>query len=423
MNIELYSLEYANARMKEIEEIEKEIGQQKKNKMIFQTLPFHKRRRTAAFDERRLPRACRRGERHKKRKTQTRREHGHKLKTHTFHAKRFSMYNSLGTHLPFRRTCKSEKFIKAALVTRGVVSDISYHTLYYFENAAPPTSLAPTTIYPAGERVRMYTTPKETFILTDKHSSYQEGIKEDVVCVDRVSLFEIHGAQRLFTKSELVNCQSIRDIDAPGAYIYFQDLLEGPAGGRGSTKPPAKGLLVVSHSNCMAMLQKMIVEGIVPCSVLELLRVGAECDRAIYPFDMPSTPRGLDLLQHLKEEEREEIARKPKSKQPTIYHPLFIRELEDSKPYLFIAAKGSFPRGSPVIVAKKEEESFEMDGTEAVVGEVGRSCFSFTRGRTVGVLYLAKTLQASSGAVYIRSPRNQRFFQVTATEVNETNIL
>lgn len=446
MTIELYPAEYASKRAEEIERIEKEIRQQKKNKMLFQALPFHKRRRSASYDERRLPRACRRGVKHQQTaRNQTIKDTQHTLKAHTWYAKRFSMRRSLGTYLPFKRAQKSDKFIKSCLATRGVLSDISYTGVYRVAERAAADAV--TVRYgPEMERVIVCRGASETLLVSeDARYLEQEFSVSAAEQVAGVSVFQIFGEQQLFAKSEYANCSSVSQLGQPGAAVPY-------IAARVSEQVV---LVILARERTMEVLQKAVVAGIVPCSVLELFRIGTEWGKLVYPFDLIATARGKELARLIRSEQQSELARKPKGKRPVFFPPLLLPgaspEAEGEvvpervpgsvpggrgpegeagtegglalEPWLFTARKGVFPLCSPVVVSDQRDD-FAMSGNEPIIGEVYRSSFSFTKGRTAGVMYIQKgTVVPPGQALFVRNPKTKLFRKIEAAPADPSRIL
>jgi len=474
MDAEIYSTEYASERSGEIRKIEEEIRHRKKNTMLFQALPFHKRRRTASFDERRLPKDHRRNNRNKRRKRkQTVKEGAGFLKSHTWHAKRFKMCRSLGIPLPLCRTQKSDSFIRKSLGTRGILNDLSYMKVYVVaglqacgecstekkSGAGSDKSASATAIDRAagadragdgspecagcstgctigcttveytkrGDQVIAHRTSEREHLVIAENSECIEGLEKGAAEMRElrdVGVFQVFGAQSVF-----------KEGDARG----WEEALEG--GGRKEEEArhvcikvsEDKKLVLFHRSRTMEVMQRSIVKGIVPCSINELFRIGTELDKIVHPFDMPGTERGREMMERRRRAREEEEGRRQKGKRKEAIQPLFVRpfgrsevagakgdgrDVEEApngerafgewmEVCTFVADKGSFSEGDPIVVAEKED-GFEMAGDEEVVGEVLRSSFSYRRGRTAGVALVKKTAGANGSANFFARQKHTK---------------
>lgn len=420
MDTEIYSIDYANNRASEIKSIEKSIAETKKNKMLFQTLPFHKRRRTASFDERRLPKELRRAARTKRRRIkQTVKDQTNLLKAHTWYAKRFTMYKRGEMHVPFKRHSKSDSFIAKSLQTRGVLCDISFSRVYVSEKEYP-SEIQYDALY---NRSIIWSTQNtsecsadesrnglldKTILITENTSSMENKIESFKEIVG-LAVFEIFGVQSLFAETENINCQRVEDLLDASELAYV------------CLRFPTKSYVIVSRKHCMALLQIAVVKGIVPCGVLELQRIATETEKVVYPYEIPLHPEGRAFLQHIHSIEEEEQQRKPLGKRSVIFSPIYEKKIENQTMMLFSADKGSFPCRS-VVIQSPNTSDFTIDGKEEVIGEVGRSSFSFKKGKTVGLLYIDNNVKITQN-LFIRSIKNKICRKVQYKVVDSTMIL
>lgn len=121
MDKDINTVDFIEARAKEITAIEESINKTAKKTMLFQRLPFYKRRRNRNYDKR------------KSKKTTFRKKDRHFLRTHTFYSKRFFMLKldiSEDISIPFKRRIKSSKYIYKSQ-DRGFVFDESFRRGYY----------------------------------------------------------------------------------------------------------------------------------------------------------------------------------------------------------------------------------------------------------------------------------------------------
>ncbi|KAI5160240.1 hypothetical protein NEAUS03_0997 [Nematocida ausubeli] len=421
MASEIYSIEYANARASEIKEIEKSICATKKNKMLFQIIPFHKRRRTASFDERRLPKECRRRARTKRRQIkQSVKDQKTLLKAHTWYAKRFEMYRRGSMFVPFKRHSKSEGFIAKAYKTRGVLCDISYNRVFTGETSLSTCCAfdadynrgivwSATALSSDAEVKGAGASMQEKSIVISESQEWVEASVRSFTEIEDLSIFEVFGKQTLFANSEFFNCVKVEDLLCTDSLSYVCMRVEN------------KSYVLVARKHCMALLQKAVVSGIVPCSILELRRIATETEKVVYPYDIPQTAPGKAFLAHLSSLEEEQQSRKPKGKKDVIFRPLYEKELGSQKMYLFTANKGSFPAKSPVVQSDAADD-FIMQGSEEVIGEVGRSSFSFAKGRTTGLIYIDKEARIT-GSLFVRNLKNNIFRKVECAAAEADAIL
>lgn len=121
---DINTVEFIEARAKEIQSIEESIMKSNKKTMLFQRMPFYKRRRNRNYDKR------------KRKKLTRRKKDRHFLRTHTFYSKRFFMMK-LETEediaIPVRRRLKSSKYIYKSQ-DRGFVFDESFRGICVCEN-------------------------------------------------------------------------------------------------------------------------------------------------------------------------------------------------------------------------------------------------------------------------------------------------
>ncbi|KAI5180960.1 hypothetical protein NEOKW01_1201 [Nematocida sp. AWRm80] len=445
MNGEINSLEYANERMNEIQEIEREIEKRKKNKMLFQLVPFHKRRRMASFDERRLPKEHRRAERNKRRRAKTKyRQKPSTLQTHVWHAKRFFMLKSVNIFLPHQRHSKSDSFIGKAIETRGVLNDISYWKVFIkkdrLSNRHKEDNNDSKTIANKSKNTIVNKSKDNNDVSIDLevikkgnndclekeyklYNRTEKEIEEILIVEERnvneyteianLCVLEVLGTQK---KVPLENTNetsiSISEMSTSTEYKYIY------------RSNGSNSIILCNRASVMRVWQKCIVSGIVPGGIMDLFRIGLEKGKVPYPFGLPSTNRGIDLITQTKQKHVAEIDRKPVGKRPNIVEPLFEGDHCNCVPVLFTADKGSFSLHSPVIISDALGAEFEMTGTEKVVGEVGHSGFSFSLGKTAGIIYMLKGYSLLPGErVFIRSLTQSVFRAVTHKDMTSDDIL
>ncbi|XP_037824147.1 ribonucleases P/MRP protein subunit POP1 [Lucilia sericata] len=142
---------YAASALKEVKELVNANKQSNSNKLVFQTLPKHMRRRAMSHHPKRLPRkyraahihqmsksgkpqATKRPSRKHRRRPQNllkdylRRQRKHKwLETHIWHAKRFHMIEKWGYKLPYASCDKTFRACYRATAEHCLLQDISFY--------------------------------------------------------------------------------------------------------------------------------------------------------------------------------------------------------------------------------------------------------------------------------------------------------
>lgn len=484
--IELDAVAFANERMEAIKEIEREIKKTKKNKMLFQCMPFHKRRRTASFDERRLPKALRRGSRFVKRRKRARKWAGTEehLRTHVWFAKRFSMVKVWGTRLPNRRAHKSDKFIHCSLKTRGLLYDESYKKKFVIrgsmEAAVLPEALRGVDASLHGETQNIFFVEAglvrekgEVCVFRDFALLFVHGgdghilslLRERMEVIEierRLALFRLMGRQKVYAKTGVVEEKKrgvssepvVREVMSLEALSRVLEVLgekekENEAkkceehafiylSGKGGDM---EGRILCPVDSCMYLLEKLVVKGVVPCSITELFRAALEREGAVYPFDFLSTGLSREYRTAIASELGEKYERTPVGKRCLFYgsvlpHSVLYTEKrgvalggdeEEHQDGLFIAKfvaeKGAFDANSHIVIQKNDCDSFDALGTEASVGHVIRSGFSFTKGVTAGICALEKIALPQGSAFFIRSLRSTKFRRASITRLGFEDVI
>lgn len=106
-------VDFMKARSKEIEAIERSIETSHKKSLLWQRIPFYRRRRNRNYDKR------------SKKKFSYRKKDRHFLRTHTFYAKRFFMLKLNAFSIPLARRLKSSKYMYKSQ-HRGFIFDESF---------------------------------------------------------------------------------------------------------------------------------------------------------------------------------------------------------------------------------------------------------------------------------------------------------
>uniref|UniRef100_A0A1B0CL73 Putative ribonucleasep/mrp protein subunit pop1 n=1 Tax=Lutzomyia longipalpis TaxID=7200 RepID=A0A1B0CL73_LUTLO len=149
-----YTFQYAEGRLPELASLIGTVRNPTKNKLIFQSIPRHMRRRTAAQNPKRLPMRFRQGHisqlkksgtptekkrpsrKYRRRPRNLRAEYARRqrdvawLETHIWHAKRFHMSTKWGYRIPWAPCDKSYRACYRATKSHCLVQDISIYACF-----------------------------------------------------------------------------------------------------------------------------------------------------------------------------------------------------------------------------------------------------------------------------------------------------
>lgn len=278
---------FLKARSAEIKQIEESILKNRKKSMLFQRLPFHKRRRNKSYKTRPF----------KKRKSGM----------HAWFAKRNKMIEFFGVKMPLKTNCKTDSYIYKSF-KRGFI---------FYKNF--------------GEKCLVIYGDCDFF-------------KGDAI----YSLID-----NVLVVSESENCfQFKRGVGLEVGRLYIKDEL------------------------VMDVFQRLIIMGLVPISIENLLRIGMERKCLIDPFDIVATDFYNEFEDALIKIRREKWERTPKSKRMENDPNLLKFKKLGNYSCFFEIEKGIADRCSEVV-----------RGGE-IVGYVLRSCYSFSCGKGRGIAYL-----------------------------------
>lgn len=339
MDDEINSIDFIKARAEEVQKIEQSINTNRKKTMLFQRLPFHRRRRTRSFQK----------------KTRCPKKGG----IGTWFSKRFRMIRVYGTELPLRRCMKSDSFIYKSF-KRGFLFYESHKKARVFRKG--PFQLE-------GE----YYETEKYFILVSME--YSPGELELLGFLDTpiALLGDATLEQGVYTtkrdlKSELVLSTTTLDEyveeEGDGEDIVFMFL--GSPGGEGGKIFVRKGLL-------MRFWQKAVLKGFVPVSVEELLRIGLEKRFLVFPFDYVMSKFYAEYEHRVLEPVVQKYHRTPRAKRPGTTRSIMAFKAFPGRLFFFDVPKGTVGRCAEILCG------------ERVVGRVSRASFCFSVGRVRGV--------------------------------------
>ncbi|KAL0265709.1 UNVERIFIED_CONTAM: hypothetical protein PYX00_011423 [Menopon gallinae] len=347
---EVKSIEFVKARAEEIRRLEELVHTTRKKTMLFQRLPFHKRRRSRSF----------RGKGRRPRTSGIR----------TWLAKRFRMAKMYGTELPLQRYAKSDSFVYKSF-GRGFLFYESHKRAYVFDKSA--SSL------PAGERVET-----ERYVLVVTMDDVPCGAAP-AGCLDTpvAVLGRVHMEEGVYTTG-----RDMRSEWHVGART-LDDYIDGCICGDADAAPREgalefafvrshggleQGRVFVQQKLLMGLWQKMVLRGFIPVSIDELLRIGLETKVLVFPFDHAHTALYAEY-------ERERLApvmakynRTPAAKKPRKTSDVMCFEpCTGGRLLFFDVPSGKVRRCADVF----------CDGTR--VGSVLRAAYCYSIGRVRGI--------------------------------------
>lgn len=384
------AIELIEARSKEIQFIEESIKKSNKKTMLFQRLPFYKRRRNRNYDKR------------ASKKFTYRKKDRHFLRTHTYYAKRFFMlkldikgngengierYNDIS--IPLKRRIKSDKYIYKSQ-DRGFLFDESFRGGFYYDT----NEFMPEILRFRSESITSINENKIELIPTlTKVSLCALSTAIDLNKYDQVqtidNLYDV-----ILTKSNiyiigafLVDCcvtpkpmSSILSIWKKENYGFYElkDLKEY------QIYPDNQGniqnyKILCERSQVMNIYQILISNSIIPICLEEIYRISIESDQMTVYDNIKS-----EIFNLIEKSTNKEIVAKynrtPKSKK---------QELETDELYISKDLNFSYGGNPKYCVFSASKGSPERGGYlyrgELCVGRVIRSAYKFTKGKCFGL--------------------------------------
>ncbi|KAM0687908.1 Ribonucleases P/MRP protein subunit pop1 [Conglomerata obtusa] len=415
MNIdEIDANNFVDARSAEIQILEKKINQTTKKTQLFQRLPFHKRRRTKSRDTRRTP------NKHARRKKRKGKKHLHPmLVTHVWFAKRFEMIELFNTKLPLQRRIKSDKFIYKSY-DRGFIFDDSYKDIRIYNikdinNSALVQNSLNVKIICNNETIE-YKNVKEFLDVIDENIVIETFLKiennfvkcdfikisnflisvcmfNDILdtlmrCLEYTKFdicFSVFKGTRYFSETGIYKLTE--KIDTPFEN-YMNDMMqlciEDSAFSTEFLFVQNKinfetGKIFVKRENAMKVWQMLNNVGFIPISINEMLRLGLEEKKLIFPFDYPNSIFYEEFEEKLVKPIKEKYDRTPPAKRINyekngIYQPFIIpKNISSFYICYFTVKKG---------VANRLAIIYDNDD---IVGYVLRGAYCFSLGKCRGV--------------------------------------
>lgn len=370
------SIEFVKARAEEIRRLEEVIATTRKKTMLFQRLPFHKRRRCRSF-------------RHRGRRPRT---SGIK----TWLAKRFRMIKIYETELPLQRYAKSDSFIYKSF-KRGFLFYESHKKAYVFEKGSQPL--------PACE---CFETGRYVVAVSMDRAPCGAS---PVGCLDTpiAVLGKVCIGQGVYTTGRDMRsewCAAAESLDA-----YIEGCLAGAGDAAGSEEalvfafveaPGAleRGRIFVQRRHLMSLWQKMVLKGFIPVSIDELLRIGLETKTLVFPFDYAHTALYREYEQERMAPVVAKYNRTPAAKKPRVTSDIMCFEHSAGGRLLFFDVPcGNVRRCAGVFCGDTQ------------VGSVLRASYCYSAGRVRGICMIEHGKE--DGALHAKNIESPKLIQIT----------
>lgn len=336
--------DFLHERTDDIQKLETAINSSKKKSLLFQRLPFYKRRRTRS-NIRRKTKPCRNKSRHI-------------LRTHVWYAKRFKMIKINNVSLPLTRNIKSSKYIYKSQ-KRGFIFDETYKKI--------KINKIEDSIYKNYEKNIVHLVNTENGII--------EIVITDNLLIEFIpNLLESNNEKACLSvikiKDELLD-QFSKDIEL--------DLINGNPCFIKSSSKFETGKILLKQCDVMDTWNQMIKNGVIPICIEELYRIGIENDYLIYPFDCVNSHFFKNYENKLNDIFLQKYNRTPASKKVKINEAdLYIYSTEKIYYYVFELKKGVLTKNAII-----------YNQSNDVIGKVIRGSFCFTVGKSRGLCYLS----------------------------------
>lgn len=385
-------VDLVEARSKEIQLIEESIKATNKKTMLFQRLPFYKRRRNRNYDQR------------KSKKFSYRKKDRHFLRTHTYYSKRFFMLNLGKVSIPVARRVKSSKYIYKSQ-ERGFVFDES------FRGGAVYDKDYVLGLDDSGDDHSDSTCILESHPLGVNHISVRDLLSQ----VDLLRHNEVQSInneyEAIITESSIVVVGKVLRAGGRPLECVFSVLRHSGVGQVLSLKSTYKnnsgGLesykILCRRSEAMEIYQKLVSNNIIPICLSEIHRLSLEND-VLSVYDNVSSGLYRSIEAGVNAEIVSKYERTPKSKKQSYdLSRLYLSEETPAVYFIFKVAKGSV------------SSCAEIFDDDECIGRVVRSAYKFGEGRCFGLGFLRKSF--ASKIEYLFSP-GRVFFCKNLTQSN-----
>lgn len=411
-------IEFIQSRSKEIQAIEESINKTNKKTMLFQRLPFYKRRRNRNYDKR------------KAKKFTYRKRDRHFLRTHNYYSKRFFMLKVDDLSIPFKRRIKSSKYIYKSQ-KRGFIFDESFRKAIEYlktdifrdlsSNEDIVDSFNPNSMSIQDFRLKLENTPylnsnsyntiqkidNEYEIIFKKFSIILIGRELNIKgypidCVfsvmknnnineileDYKSQFDQDDSKTANISEKCFNLALTEKLESQKNFSFYNSI----SNQSNDTKYDKDGLesskIFCSRREAMNILQKFISSNIIPICLSEIHRLHLEND-CISIYDNVKSDLFKNIEKSICAKIFEKYNKTPSSKKQSYdISRLFISNESIGKYFIFKAIKGSIDP-SAEIYCETQIENDENDEFSCIygdpIGRVVRSEYKFTSGQTYGL--------------------------------------
>lgn len=436
MNIDdINATSFIDARSHEIHILEKSIQETRKKTLLFQRLPFHKRRRT-------------RSKHLNKRRFSRRINHKQREKFIYYH-KRFKMINFLNYNVPLQRREKSDSFIYKS-EHRGYVFVEIYKTAFlYRENGfndvtcrlskeiKDSVSNVLIVIEYENEEYEIYKYDSFVIIIAIKQPRVLNyGIVEDLgisisvmkgkidfkcnvkeILIDLWNKKENEEKDKIGLNNNLTKTSNniyeeneIPSINVREGVLYNKNDTVVDFGNiivLQKTDSIEKCKIIVNKNKVRELHDLFIKNSIIPICIFELFRIGLENNTLIYPFDYPNSPHYQQFERAAYLEEYTKWTRTPVGKRVNyekhnVLEPWFIPLdfYKNQKLYIsyFDVSKGSLKRMA--LIYKNE----------IFVGYVLRASYCYRIGKCRGVCVL---LYKITGCLKVKNTNSIDLVEIT----------
>lgn len=393
-------IDFIEARSKEIQFIEESIKSTNKKTMLFQRLPFYKRRRNRNYDQRMT------------KKFSYRKKDRHFLRTHTYYSKRFFMLSLGKVSIPITRRIKSSKYIYKSQ-RRGFVFDESFRGGAVYDKdyilgldgsssqcgsesilKTNPLGIDPTRVSDMLDRIDLSRHNEVQMI----DNEYEVIVTESsIIMVGKVLHAEGRALECVFS---VLNHSGIEQIlDLKSVYVNNSDGME-------SCK------IICKRSEAMGIYQRLVNNNVIPICLSEIHRLSLEND-AVSVYDNVSSSLYRSIEASVNAEIISKYNRTPKSKKQTYdLDKLYLSREAPSVYFVFQVSKGSV------------SSCAEIFNDEECVGRVVRSAYKFGGGRCFGLGFLKKGLAAKvepviGSVLFCKNLTQSNYYEITVTKIFE----
>ncbi len=333
---EINSVDFVKARAEEMRAIEAALDTNRKKSLLFQRVPFHKRRRCRSRISRRRPRTP---------------------GLHAWHAKRFSMLRVFGAALPQTRFAKADSFVYKS-AARGFVFCDADRRAAAFARSASGTA-----------RNAVVETEKYAIAVSQRSDAAPTGAVADLGAPIRVIGDVLAAGVYKIANGAIVACAATIDDFVDAAAQKSAEF----------SFAVAQATIFVAQRNLMPLWHALLAKGVVPVSIDELLRIGLESRSLVFPFDNVASADYAAYEDAVLRPVVEKYARTPLSKKAkTTSATARFSAVGDGEFLFFDVPKGRVTRCASVFANGEK------------VGAVVRAAFCYSAGMFRGICFVKK---------------------------------